>query len=85
MDLFRAGSQTSVGRWKALFVALVLLSVTAMSIEFLSVVATFERGVEGIWGVKRDRVIHGGQAASGSDQTQHSRRVDSSISSDDIE
>ncbi|MBK7331208.1 MAG: hypothetical protein IPI87_01860 [Betaproteobacteria bacterium] len=40
-----------------------LLSITAMGTEFLSAVATFERGIEGLWGVKRDRVMHDGQAA----------------------
>ena len=39
----------SVGRWKALLVAFALLSITAMGIEFVSAVATFERGVEGLW------------------------------------
>ncbi len=53
----------SVGRWKAVFVACALLSITAMVIESVSAVARFERGVEGLWGVKRDRVMHDGQAA----------------------
>lgn len=53
----------SVGRWKTLFVALFLLSIAALGIEFFSAMATFERGVEGLWGAKRDRVMHGGQAA----------------------
>ena len=63
MDLIRNGLDMSVGRWKALLVAFALLSVTAMGIEFLSTVAVFERGVEGRWGVKRDQVMHDGQAA----------------------
>jgi hypothetical protein len=63
MDLVRRGLDVSVGRWKALLVALALLSITAMGIEFVSGVATFDRGVEGLWGVKRDRVMHDGQAA----------------------
>jgi hypothetical protein len=63
MDLVRRGIDISVGRWKALLVAFALLSITAMGIEFLSAVATFERGVEGRWGVKRDGVMHDGRAA----------------------
>jgi hypothetical protein len=53
----------SVGRWKALLVAFTLMSITAIGIEFVSAVATFERGVEGLWGVKRDRVMNDGRAA----------------------
>ena len=53
----------SVGRWKALLVAFALLSIAALGIEFASAVAAFERGVEGLWGVKRDRVMHEGRAA----------------------
>jgi hypothetical protein len=34
-----------------------------MGIEGVSAVATFEQGVEGRWGVKRDRVVHDEQAA----------------------
>ncbi len=34
-----------------------------MGIEFLSAVATFDRGVEGRWGAKRDEVIYDGRAA----------------------
>ncbi len=63
MDLIRKDLDMSVGRWKAVLVAFALLSITAMGIEFLSAVATFERGIEGLWGVKRDRVMHDGQAA----------------------
>ena len=63
MDLVRRGIDMSVGRWKALFVALALLSITAVGIEFVSAVAAFERGIEGRWGVQRDRVMHNGQAA----------------------
>ena len=63
MDLIRAGPDMSVGRWKALLVALALLSITAMGIEALSAVAAFERGAEGLWGVKRDRIMHDGRAA----------------------
>ena len=63
MDLVRKDLDMSVGRWKAVLVAFALLSITAMGIEFLSAVATFERGIEGLWGVKRDRVMHDGQAA----------------------
>lgn len=63
MDSIRKGLDMSVGRWKALLVAFALLSISAMGIEFLSAVATFERGVEGLWGVKRDRVMHDGRAA----------------------
>ena len=62
-DLVRAGLDISVGRWKVLLVAFALLSITAMGIEFVSAVATFERGVEGRWGVKRDHVMHNGQPA----------------------
>ena len=53
----------SAGRWKALLVALSLVSIAAMGIEALSAVAAFERGVEGLWGVKRVRVMHDGRAA----------------------
>jgi hypothetical protein len=63
MDLIRAGLDMSVGRWKALLVAFALLSVTVMGIEGVYAVAAFERGVEGLLGVKRDRVMHDGQAA----------------------
>ncbi|MBK7331672.1 MAG: hypothetical protein IPI87_04455 [Betaproteobacteria bacterium] len=63
MDLIRKDLDMSVGRWKALLVAFALLSITAMGTEFLSAVATFERGIEGLWGVKRDRVMRDGQAA----------------------
>jgi hypothetical protein len=63
MDLIRAGVDMSTGRWKALLVAFALLSITVMSIEGVSGVAAFERGVEGLWGVKRDRVMHDGRAA----------------------
>lgn len=63
MDFVRKGLDMSVGRWKAMFVALALFSVTAMGIEFLSAVAVFERGVEGLVGMKADRVMHDGQVA----------------------
>jgi hypothetical protein len=63
VDVIRAGLDISVGRWKALLVAFTLLSLTAMAIEGVSTVAAFERGVEGLLGVKRDRVMHNGQAA----------------------
>ena len=63
MDVIRAGLDLSVGRWKAVFVACALLSITAMIIEGVSAVATLERGIEGLWGVKRDRVMHDGHAA----------------------
>jgi hypothetical protein len=63
MDLIRAGLDMSPGRWKALLVACALLSITAMVIEGVSVLATFERGVQGLWGVKRDRVMHDGHSA----------------------
>jgi hypothetical protein len=63
VDVIRAGLDLSVGRWKALLVAFTLLSITAMAIEGVSTVATFERGVEGLLGVKRDQVMHDGQAA----------------------
>jgi hypothetical protein len=63
VDFIRKGLDMSVGRWKALLVAFALLSITAMGIEFVSAVAAFERGVEGRWGVKRDWVMHDGQAA----------------------
>lgn len=53
----------SVGRWKALLVAFALISVTVMGIEGLSAVAAFERGVEGLYGVKRDQVTHDGRTA----------------------
>jgi hypothetical protein len=61
VDVIRAGRDLSVGRWKALLVAFTLLSITAMGIEFVSAMAAFERGVEGLWGVKRDQVVHDGQ------------------------
>jgi hypothetical protein len=63
MDFVRKGLDMSVGRWKAMLVAFALLSITAMGIEFLSAVATFERGVEGRLGVKRDWVRHDGRDA----------------------
>jgi hypothetical protein len=63
MDVIRKGLDMSVGRFKALLVAFTLLSITAMIIEGVSAVATFERGVEGLMGVKRDQVMHNGQAA----------------------
>lgn len=63
MDLIRAGSDMSVGRWKALLVACALISIIVMGIEGLSAVAAFGRGVEGLYGVKRDRVMHDGRAA----------------------
>ena len=47
MDLIRKDLDMSVGRWKAVLVAFALLSITAMGTEFLSAVATFERGIEG--------------------------------------
>jgi hypothetical protein len=63
MDLIRAGLDMSVGRWKALLVAFALLSIAALGIEGVFAVATFERGVEGLWGVQRDGVLHNGRAA----------------------
>jgi hypothetical protein len=63
VDFIRKGLDMSVGRWKALLVAFALLSIAALGIEFASAVAAFERGVEGLWGVKRDRVMHEGRAA----------------------
>jgi hypothetical protein len=63
MDFIPKGLAMSVGRWKALLVALALLSITALGIEFVSAVATFERGAEGLWGAKRDGVMHDGQVA----------------------
>jgi hypothetical protein len=63
MDFIRHGLDMRVGRWKALLVALALLSITAMGIEFASAVATFQRGVEGRLGVKRDYVAHDGRIA----------------------
>ena len=63
MHFIRQGLDMSVGRWKALLVALALLSITAMVIEGVSAVTTFERGVEGLWGVKRDSITRDGKAA----------------------
>jgi len=63
MDVIRAGLDMSVGRWKALFVAFALLSMAAVGIEAMSGAAAMQRGVEGVLGVKRDRVMHDGRAA----------------------
>jgi hypothetical protein len=63
MDLIRAGLDISVGRWKALLVAFALLSITVMGIEAMSAGAAFGRGDEGLLGIKRDAVMHNGQAA----------------------
>ncbi|MFO1304385.1 MAG: hypothetical protein U1F54_11670 [Burkholderiales bacterium] len=55
--------RTGVGRWKALLVALALISIAAMAIEGVSALSALSSGTEGRWGIKRDPVMHEGRPA----------------------
>lgn len=63
MDLIRVGLDMPKGRWKAVLVAMSLMSLVAMGIEAASAVAAFERGSEGRLGLQTDGVWHEGRVA----------------------
>lgn len=57
------GRDIGGGHWKALLVAVALVSIAVMGIEGTYAVAAFERGVEGLLGIRRAAVMHDGQGA----------------------